>query len=67
MEPRCKICQLRIIDPGFYEELRKLWENKESLRNLAKEAKKKFEKTNDYAYDISYSSFRRHIIAGDKH
>jgi hypothetical protein len=30
-------------------------------------ARQKFKETNDEAYNLSYSSFRRHIIAGEKH
>lgn len=57
MEPRCKVCQLRIADPRFYK---KLFSEERSLRELQKMAR-------DNGYDISYSSFRRHVIGGERH
>lgn len=64
MEPRCKVCQLKEIDPTFHDEL---FKEKKSLRQLQRMARQKFKETNDESYNLSYSSFRRHIIAGEKH
>lgn len=64
LEPRCKVCQLREFDPEFYQFL---FSKPRSLRELQKEVRKKFEETKNDIYYISYSSFRRHILAGEKH
>lgn len=57
LEARCKVCQLRILDPDFYDEL---FSKNRSLREFQKMAR-------DKNYDISYSSFRRHIMGGRRH
>ena len=57
MEKRCKVCHLREDDPELYEEL---FSGKYSLRQQQKMAR-------DKGWNISYSSFRRHIVAGMRH
>ena len=64
MEPRCKVCQLKDLDPEFHDAL---FREKKSLRQLQRMARQKYQETNNEAYNLSYSSFRRHIIAGEKH
>lgn len=64
LEPRCKVCKLREFDPEFYDFL---FSKQRSLREFQKEVRKKMKETNNDIYNISYSSFRRHILAGEKH
>ena len=63
-EPRCKVCQLKELDPEFYEEL---FKEKRSLRQYQRMVRQKYQETHNEVYNLSYSSFRRHIIAGEKH
>jgi hypothetical protein len=64
MEPRCKVCQLKEIDPAFHDEL---FKEKKSLRQLQRMTRQKYKETGNEIYNLSYSSFRRHMIAGEKH
>jgi len=57
LEPRCRVCQLKLSDPELYKEL---FKEERSLRELQKLARER-------GHDVSYSSFRRHIIGGDRH
>jgi hypothetical protein len=63
-EPRCKVCNLRDLDEAFYIEL---FKEKRSLREYQKMAKQKYDETKNEVYILSYSSFRRHILAGERH
>ena len=64
MEPRCRVCKLKESDPEFYK---LLFSEERSLREYQKIVRQKFKETQDELYNISYSSFRRHILAGEKH
>lgn len=63
-ESRCKVCQLRDLDEAFYNEL---FKEKRSLRQLQRMARQKYEETKNEVYILSYSSFNRHIKAGERH
>ena len=72
MESRCRICQLRYMDPKFYEFLfsteRSLREYQRIARKQWKKGEEEFEKKwGVEGYFISYSSFRRHLKAGERH
>lgn len=72
MEKRCRVCKLKYEDPEFYEFL---YSKKRSLREYQRMARKQWKKGEQEfenkwgrkGHFISYSSFRRHNKAGNKH